>query len=126
MNIVSACRRAGVTCQAAAGALFAEPRPHGLLSGRDWQFLLIGAAAAFCIYVAAQWASGLPVWRRLVQRFIWWKDGVQPEATPVGMPLTLLTCSVHDAWEIPSAPLKIWHLTATIAEKISDVLQVGL
>ena len=83
------CRRPQVTCSAAAGTLYAQARPRGLLSGRDWQFLLIGAAAAFCIYVAAQWASGLPVWRRLVQRFIWWKDGIQPEVTPTGMLLVV-------------------------------------
>lgn len=78
-------RQPDFRCQAAAGVLRAEPHPPRLFTARDWQFLLIGAATAFCLYVAAQWACKLPVWRRLVQRFIWWKDGVQPEATPAGM-----------------------------------------
>jgi len=53
-------------------------------ASRDWKFLLIGATVAFLLHVAAHWTSRLPVWQRLIRRFVWWKDGLPPEQAPVG------------------------------------------
>ena len=87
-------RREHVSCHAAAGALpaaTAAPR----FSSKDWQLILLGALCASFINFAAQWASKLPAWRRLIQRFIWWKDGFTPPAPPVGMLRQVFVSEAH-------------------------------
>lgn len=58
-------------------------------SSREWQFLTIGALLALSLHVAIQWLLHLPFWQRLVQRFIWWKDGFVPDGSPGTNPVLL-------------------------------------
>ena len=36
-------------------------------------------------HVAAQWVSHLPIWQRLVRRFIWWKDSELADTSYTGL-----------------------------------------
>lgn len=47
---------------------------HGVLgvSGRDWRLMVVGAVLALLANVFLAWSSHLPLWQRVVHRFIWW------------------------------------------------------
>ena len=42
---------------------------------QQWRWLGYGVVIALVLQYALQWASHLPIWQRLVQRFIWWRYG---------------------------------------------------
>ena len=58
----------------AAAAALALP---GLRLGtpQQWRWLGVGVALAILLQYTLQWASHLPIWQRVVQRFIWWRQG---------------------------------------------------
>ena len=61
-----------------------HPPPARPAYGRDWQLLAAGAFLALAFHVAAKWISHLPIWQRLVRRFIWWKDGELADTSYTG------------------------------------------
>ena len=42
---------------------------------QQWRWLGYGMALALVLQYLVQWASHLPIWQRLMQRFIWWRHG---------------------------------------------------
>jgi hypothetical protein len=54
-----------------------KPGP-GAVSGRDYRFLLLGGILAVVTNVFLAWASHLPLWQRIVRRFIWWGSKAPP------------------------------------------------
>jgi hypothetical protein len=53
--------------------IIAPIRPVKPASGREWQYLWVGALLASLVQTLCSWAVHTPVWQRIYRRFIWWK-----------------------------------------------------
>ena len=109
------CRTGLLAARAAAAA--AVPLPAMRLGSQQWRWLGVGVALAILLQFTLQWASNLPIWQRVVQRFIWWRQGGpvggRPPPSAMGAPLAPPSCwqscrHIHDgvhgtAWAAHSA-----------------------
>ena len=50
---------------------------------QHWRWLGYGVALAMLLQYTLHWASHLPVWQRLQQRFIWWRHGAPTDERPL-------------------------------------------